>query len=407
MTGLCLLCAAPGLERVLDLGPQPVSTHFTRAADDPVTRHPLALAVCCGCGTVQLAPPFPFADLVPPYDWIAYREPESHLDLVTERLLGLDGVRSARRAAGVSFKDDTTLARLRRAGVAEVWRLEPRSDLGAADPRANIESVPGLLTPARAAGIAAARGQVDLLVARHVVEHAGAPRAFLAALGAMLAPGGYLVIEVPDCRANLRRQDYTMLWEEHSLYFTPETVGQALVAAGCAPVSLDVHPFPFEDVLVLVGRKAAGDAGPPRPERDGVLGAVELARAFGRAHGAWTGRIAAALDALAGGRKLAAYGAGHLTCAFLHFHRLADRFAFVVDDTPQKQGLFLPGTALPIVPRERLAEGEVSACLFGLAPEIEDKVIARNEGFVAAGGAFHSIFADSPRSLRRLMPSAA
>jgi hypothetical protein len=403
MTSSCLLCGTPALERVLDLGPQPVSTHFTPAAGDAVVRHRLAVAVCRACGVVQLAPPFPFRDLVPPYDWITYREPEAHLDLVTERLLARDSVRAARRAAGISFKDDTTLARLKEAGVPDVWRLDLRADLGAADPRANIESVPGLLTQARAAEIVAARGPVDLLVARHVVEHAGDPRGFLAALGAMLAPGGHLVIEVPDCRANLERQDYTMLWEEHSLYFTPETIGQALAPAGCVPVSLDIHPFPFEDVIVLVGRKLEEGAAPRAPDHAAARSAVSLALTFSAAHPAWSERIAAALDRLAGGRRLAAYGAGHLACAFLNFHGVADRFAFVVDDTPQKQGLFLPGSGVPIVPREALAAGEVGACLFGLAPEIEDKVIARNPEFVVAGGVFASMFADSPRSLRRLM----
>jgi hypothetical protein len=406
VTTPCLLCGAPDPERVLDLGRQSVSTHFTRAAGDPVVRHPLALAICRACRVVQLAPPFPFRDLVPPYDWITYREPESHLDLVTGRLLALEGLRTARRAAGVSFKDDTTLARLGKAGVPEVWRLDLRADLGATEPRANIESVPGLLTPGRAAEIVAARGPVDLLIARHVVEHAGDPRAFLAALGTMLAPGGHLVIEVPDCRANLERQDYTMLWEEHSLYFTPETAGQALAAAGCAPVSLDIHPFPFEDVIVLVGRKLDEGAAPGQPKHPGIGDGLALARSFGAAHAGWSRRIGAALDRLASGRKLAAYGAGHLACAFLNFHGVADRFAFVVDDTPQKQGLFLPGSGVPIVPREALARGEVRACLFGLAPEIEDKVIARNPEFVASGGVFCSMFADSPRSLRRLMPPA-
>jgi hypothetical protein len=103
------------------------------------------------------------------------------------------------------------------------------------------------------------------------------------------------------------------------------------------------------------------------------------------------------------GRKLAAYGAGHLTCAFLNFHEVADYFAFVVDDTPQKQGLHLPGSLTPIVPRDRLNTEEISACLFGLAPQIEDKVISNNTKFREGGGLFLSMFADSGRSIRTLL----
>lgn len=109
----------------------------------------------------------------------------------------------------------------------------------------------------------------------------------------------------------------------------------------------------------------------------------------------------------ADGKKLAAYGAGHLTAAFINFHGLADYFACVIDDTPQKQGLFLPGANLPIVARSRLLDGDIAHCLFGLAPQIEDKVIANNQEFVARGGQFHSMFADSPRSIRKLVAAGA
>jgi hypothetical protein len=104
------------------------------------------------------------------------------------------------------------------------------------------------------------------------------------------------------------------------------------------------------------------------------------------------------------GKRAVLYGAGHLTCAFVNFHDLADQIAFVVDDTPQKQGRYLPKSGVPIRPKEELDAAQTPLCLLGLSPEIEDKVIANNAGFVAAGGTFSSIFASSRRSLRTLLP---
>jgi hypothetical protein len=103
------------------------------------------------------------------------------------------------------------------------------------------------------------------------------------------------------------------------------------------------------------------------------------------------------------GRRLALYGAGHLSAAFVNFHGLGEYFAFVVDDTPQKQGLHLPGCGLPIVSRDRLDCNQIAACLMGFAPQIEDKVMANNAGFQEAGGSFYSIFADSKRSIRNAL----
>jgi len=55
------------------------------------------------------------------------------------------------------------------------------------------------------------------------------------------------------------------------------------------------------------------------------------------------------------------------------------------------------------VPRAKLRATEISACFFGLAPELEDKIIANNRAYTEAGGKFHSMFVDSPRSIRKLL----
>ena len=84
----------------------------------------------------------------------------------------------------------------------------------------------------------------------------------------------------------------------------------------------------------------------------------------------------------------------------MNFHGLAELFDFVADDTPQKQGRFLPGARLPILPSEELVRRRVALCLLALSIGNEDRVIARNAAFVETGGTFRSIFAASPRSIR-------
>ena len=398
----CLVCRSDQIEVLLDFGRQPVSSHFLASPDISAIKHHLVLARCRTCGVVQLAPPFPFRDLVPPYDWMTYREPEDHLDAVVDRICGLPGVDERSTIAGITWKDETTLERMRKRGHSKIWSLNLRDDLGATHRNANIESVQALLTPAKAAEIVARRGPVDLLIVRHIVEHAEAPWRLMAALSTLLSPHGYIVIEVPDCTANLERQDYSMLWEEHASYFTPETLPRVLSAAGCVSRDLQIHPYPFENVIVLCGQKSnMASLANPSPTVDGN-GA--LAHQYAAAFGEWTAHYRSALAKLtADGRRLAAYGAGHLTCAFINLHGLADYFAFVVDDTPHKQGLFLPKSGLPIVSRDQLTAEKISACLFGLTPQLEEKIIANNAQFSHDGGRFYSMFVDSPRSLRGLV----
>jgi len=403
----CLVCGSGSIERLLDLGRQPVSSHFATSPEEAVVEHNLTLAFCNACATVQLAKPFPLRDLLPRHDWITYREPEAHLDAVVEKICALPGLDKEASIAGISFKDRTTLDRLRRRGFAQARLLDLRADAGSAEQDADVASVQAQLTPRRVEEIVGQHGSFDLVIARHVVEHAEVPSGFLQALSRLLSPKGYLVVEVPNCGANIARQDYAMIWEEHVLYLTGATAPQILASAGCAEVSIDNYPLPFEDVLVVTGRKSEAAERKARPIAEATR-ERELARRFAAAFGTWTDRIRSALDQLTrDGRRLACYGAGHLSCAFINFHDVANYFAFVVDDTPRKQGLFLPKNKLPIVPRERLNAREVSACLLGLSPHLEDQVIANNATFVRAGGRFYSMFADSGRSIRSLMPTGS
>jgi hypothetical protein len=405
----CRICEARAVETILQLGQQPVSSHFTTTPGAPVATRDLALGVCTGCGVVQLLDPFPFDLLVPRFDWITPREPEDHLDAVSERIINLPSVTRNACVLGLSIKDRTTLARLSQHGFTNTRLLDPGMDLGADHPHANIESVQALLTPATANHIVATYGHSDVLIARHVLEHAEETRRFMFALNTLLSPGGHLVIEVPDCTANLRRMDYTMIWEEHVTYFTADTLPQVLAPLGLECLAVEVHAYPFEDVLVMYVRKpASAQAAPANTDAlHDVMRSVELSRRYAAGFVGWTERYRSLFDALTtDGRKIAAYGAGHLTCAFLNFHRLAEYFAFVVDDVPQKQGLFLPGNGCRIVAHERLCVGTAGICLFGLAPQIEDRAIANASPYCSAGGEFFSMFANSPRSIRQLLRSS-
>jgi hypothetical protein len=96
---------------------------------------------------------------------------------------------------------------------------------------------------------------------------------------------------------------------------------------------------------------------------------------------------------------IAVLGAGHLACAFINYLQLEKHLAFVVDDNPHKQGLFMPGSRLPIRSSQALLDDNIRLCLLSVNPEVEDQVLQRNRGFVERGGRFASIFAASNRAL--------
>lgn len=100
------------------------------------------------------------------------------------------------------------------------------------------------------------------------------------------------------------------------------------------------------------------------------------------------------------GNKIALFGAGHLACTFVNLLSLRDYFDFVVDDHPNKKGLFMPGSKLPIRSSATLVEDGIKLCLLSLNPDNEEKVMRQNQEFLAHGGVFSSIFQVSKYALQ-------
>lgn len=393
----CLGCRAKSVDIVLDLGRQPPSNRFTTASAEDQDGHRLQLGVCMTCGLVQLVSPMPPDMVKSRFPWMSYQEPEAHLDGVVDRLCELPGVSTSARIMALTYKDDTTVDRLRRRGMMVTARVDMADDLGIVDPCAGLETIQHRLDPARAEALRARHGPADIFIVRHVVEHAHDPLVFLTSLRRLIRAEGYVVIEVPDASKFLAAHDYSFLWEEHLTYFTPASLGAMARACHFDVVEIITCPFALEDSLVAI-LKPAGP-GSPHLDRAYVPSAVAAARQFGSqfasAKIAYRSQIQGFRTA---GRRVAVFGAGHLAAKFINFLDIAEFLEFVIDDNPQKQTLLMPGSKLPIVGSSSL--DRIDVCLLSLSPESERKVVAKYQDFTARGGVFGSIFALSPLSMR-------
>ncbi len=392
----CRVCRSSHVVPMLDAGLRPISNRYVRSPGEKEALFPLRFCLCRDCGMVQLKDIVPAEELKPRVDWITYNEPEDHLDNMVERLIRLPGITSHSMFLGVSFKDDTTLHRIRKCGFKLTKRIRPQEDLGIEDKGAGAETLQLYIAPEPMHRVASGYGKADMVIVRHVLEHAHDLKAFLEGLKALVTPQGYVVIEVPDCSRAIGRHDYTTLWEEHSVYFSPSTLRRCMEENGFSVEGFDVYPYAFEDSLVCIARVRQS----PGIIREDVLPEIEAAEKFAGAFNAYGQKVRFVLTRFRREKgPIALFGAGHLACVYINFFGIKDLLEFVIDDNAHKKGLFMPGSQLPIVTSEVLLTRNVKGCLMALNPMSEEKVIARNAAFVSNGGEFMSIFPASPIAL--------
>ena len=390
----CRVCGRIGVREHLDFGPQAIRNRFLRSAKELQFTHPLSIGYCDSCGMVQLTDAPPVREVQPQFEWISYNEPERHLDELVGKLTKLPGITRTSSIAGLTYKDDSTLARLKRLGFANTWRPDMRADLGIESPFAGIESVQDALQPELASPLAEKFGQPDILVVRHVLEHTHDTQAALEWAAKLVRPGGYVVFEVPDTVRALDRLDYTTVWEEHTLYFTPTTLRACVGFGSFEVLGVETYPYTVENSLVVIARSGQPAS---RAVPNDVAGMARVDRFVSE----FQYIRERTRKRLRGRGRVAMLGAGHLTGAFVNLYGLAEQIEFVADDNPLKQGLFMPGSRLPIVPSSELVNRDIDLCLMTVRPEIEGAVVAKNAAFTERGGVLASVFPDSPYSLER------
>jgi hypothetical protein len=399
---VCVLCQNSAVIRLRDFGRLPVCNHFLTRPGEPEAIFPFILGQCTYCGLVQIVHPVPPDQLRSPHHWITYTEPSGHLDALVATVLALPGVTRDCAICGIFLRTDPTLERFQAGGFSNTWRLDIQADLEVTDPCAGTETIQDRFQAEIAERISQKRGHPDVIIIRHVLEHAHDPRAVMEGLRRLVKASGFVVFEVPDCQQLMAEKDYTSLWEEHVSYFTMQTFVHLLKTNGWG-VQHTGKPGVSLVAIAQPGERQMPPAAPAYP----VAEELTRGKAFADGFPALKARIRDFLSDFSRSQgKIALFGAGHLSCTLMNLMEMQDYLCCVIDDHERKQGMFTPGSHLPICASRALQEKNIALCLSSLGNEADGRLAARNppvHDFLRQGGELRSIFprenfflADSP-----------
>ena len=393
------------VKRFLDLGLQPVSNIYTKPDSTETNPHyPISLMLDKETGLVRLEDPFPVNEVKPRYEWLTCFEPEDHLDVMVEKILELPGINKDSVFGGYSFKDDTTLARFKMKGFRNQWRIDPQKDLGVTDSCANVETFQSLFNVAKAWQVRHQRGYADVMIVRHVVEHAYDLPEFVSAISELTHPDGYIVWELPDCESALDKGDCTTIWEEHIHYFTSFTFRQMLDNFGFTIVYYESFPYPLENSIIAITQKNKQGKTNVLPDQNAINKECKRAYQFAEKINKQKNVLQSKLRKFKERRgPIAMFGAGHLSVAFISIMDIADAIDFVIDDNPHKKGMIMPVGNLEIVGSDSLYSRDVRLCLLGLNPLNQSKVVVKHTSFTKKSGVFASIFPGTTLDLEKII----
>lgn len=388
------MCGARALELVVEFGEHAIARRFLVDRDAPEYTHPVTLCLCRSCGLIQLVNPIPPAMLYSECFCMSGWKYQPHVPRLVELIRQVTGLRENARILEAGSCDGTFLETLSRAGYRSLRGIEPAREAREAALARGVPTVDGYFSSASASRLVAEHGQCDLLVARQVLEHVGELDEFLSAIHTVLSPRGFVIIEVPNFDFHLRSFDYSAVWEEHVNYFTLATLRRYLAGIGIEIVHAETAVFSGE-ALIVIGRFRGG----VRAEDEGVSSDLdEAVWAYRRQWPVFRAGLQGYLrDLRTRGDRAALYGAGCRASSLVNFTGVTEYFEFAVDDQREKQGLYMAGSHLPVLPSEALVERGIDVCFLAVNAENEEKVIRRHGAFVDRGGRFTSLLPPSAR----------
>jgi hypothetical protein len=280
---------------------------------------------------------------------------------IAERMIRVRRLNQNSRVIEIASNDGYLLRFYKEAGIS-VLGVEPASNVAATAIGRGIPTVCDFFSPAIAQQLCEQGKRADVIHAHNVLAHVGDIHGFFRGLAMLLESDGVIAIEVPYLRDMIEGAEFDTISHEHLFYFSLSALHRIGELHGLAIT--DVEHLSIHGGSLRIFMAHAGTGAPVCDSVPRMLDAEQRCRltsaAFYEGFAARVEqlryRLVSHLRSLKShGARLAGYGASAKGTTLLNFCGI-DRgiLDFVVDRNPAKQGLYTPGTHLPIYGAEAL-----------------------------------------------------
>ena len=381
---------------VVSLGRMPPANALPAAPGAGEVRYPLEVVMCGACSLLQLTETIPPGELFVEYAYFSSRS----APMVEHARLLVAGV-IAERALGpgdlvveIASNDGYLLQHYRDRSVP-VLGIDPAENVVEVAVAAGIPTRAAFFTRSLAEELRRGGTVADVVHANNVLAHVPDVNDFVAGVRHLLSDDGVFVVETPYVRDLIEKLEFDTIYHEHVFYYSLHALAGLFERNGLFVA--DVERIPIHGGSLRVRAVPAGAGVRPA---DRVRDLLDKEKTLGMDTPAFYGdfdrRVGELLEELrsflaerrANGRRIAGYGAAAKGSVLLNaLGAGTETIEFVVDDTPFKQGRFMPGVGIPIVEPRVLLEVMPDDVLI-LAWNFADAIVAKEHEYRARGGTF-------------------
>jgi SAM-dependent methyltransferase len=382
---------------VADLGWTPLANAFLTAdqLSEEELRFPLRLVFCADCTLVQITETVRPEILFRNYLYASsYSETMlCHAREVCDKLCHERTLGKGSLVVEVASNDGYLLQFVKERDIP-VLGIEPAANIADIALSRGIPTRQSFFSSSVAEQLVLEGISADLVIGNNVLAHVSELNDFISGIKTILKPNGIARFEFPYLGDLIRRLEFDTIYHEHIFYFSAHSIDTLLRRHGL--VFADVERLPIHGgSLAVTVASVANSIGRRRveqllaEERECGMDQPSFYTDFGA-------RIMTNLRALRhlmaslrlAGFRMCAYGASAKGSTLLNTACMeANTLEYVVDRSELKQGLFTPGTHLPIKSPERLLQDRPDYVLM-LTWNLLEEIMGQQKAYRDLGGKF-------------------
>jgi hypothetical protein len=392
---VCRSCGEGGLVDILSLGHTPLANALLTAEqlDQAQSSYPLDLVFCPSCTLVQITETVPPELLFREYLYFSSFADTvlQNAQQIADRLIETRRLSSNSLAMEIASNDGYLLQYYHQHDIP-VLGIEPATNIARVAQERGIRSLCEFFGEELAGQLRERSQRADVLHANNVLAHVADLNGVVAGIELVLKDDGVAVIEVPYVKDLIDHVEFDTIYHEHLCYFSL-TALDALFRRHQLLVS-DVERIPIHGGTLRIfvtkgGEQSLNVVRLLREEAEWGVGQPLFYQNFGAKVERLRADLLALLNNLkAQGQRIAVYGASAKGSTLLNYFGIGrELLDYVVDRSTVKQGLYTPGTHLPICAPERLLKDLPDYVLL-LSWNFADEILDQQAEYLRRGGHF-------------------
>ena len=360
----CRVCGSEKLTTVLELGEQPLANALKQTADGSESKFSLTLAYCGDCGLVQLRETVDKELLFSNYTWVTGTSAttRSYAKLFCQRTIETARPDPDDLILEVASNDGTLLMPFLEGGYGNILGVDPASNIAELANQRGVRTLNEFWNEEVAQATVKQFGHAKIAIARNVIPHVSELHDVIRGLRHVLRDDGVAVLEVHYAGQILQELHYDSIYHEHLCYFSINSLAHLLEMYGLSPYHIDTSPISGGSYVIYFSKGGSQESEEYLSllEQESQLGVHELHawQQFAEASQAHREESLRLVDSL-GDKRVLGFGSSARSSTYLNFCGFqVDQIRAIIDNNPLKQGMYAPGTSIPILSMESGMEME-------------------------------------------------